>query len=198
MQRGRRRQLLVCGGIGVLIGVGTSVADIGTLASAGIVVVACVAVTLFGLRFMLPRRAHKTMLDWLDPDAGPPADTVPVSLDLASRWAGCSGRYDVAGIKELFAEDFVYRYPKLDTDLSGSRYGWGLRLSSFGFKSADMTVDEVSSSPDTPHLYWVRFTQVCRPHHGPVLDSTWWEKWTVDPDLERIREAELVGIIRVG
>jgi len=147
-------------------------------------------------RYFAPRR-HRALLEALtDPAAGPPAQTEPIELAIADDWAAALTAQEWRAANDLLD-------PHLHVDSNARHYHGraayikATRMVACAYPERRVDVDEVVADPAEPAVAWVRFTQAGRPHRGPALEATWWERWTLDPAREQIREIDFGGVTRL-
>ncbi|HTN24049.1 MAG TPA: nuclear transport factor 2 family protein [Solirubrobacteraceae bacterium] len=145
------------------------------------------------VRALAPRRHRALLAQLLDPAAGPPPGSHPVAPDLAERWAQAVTGRDWDAARELLAEDL--HVDSAARHFHGrASYLRGARGVADAYEQRDVRVDEVAGEAEAPHVAWVRFTQTT---HGPALEATWWERWTLDPAGERVLEIAFGGVTRL-
>lgn len=148
------------------------------------------------VRALAPRRHRALLAELLDPAAGPPPGTRPVTRELAERWAHAVTARDWDAASDLLAEDLHVDSPA--RHLHGrSAYLRGARSVAGAYAYRRVQVDEVVGEAGTPHVAWVRFTQTARPRRGRALEATWWECWTLDPAHEHVLEIDFAGVTRL-
>jgi len=149
------------------------------------------------VRYLLPGRCRKLLVDLLDPDAGPPPAARPVSLELARGYAEALSARDWPAVEAFLGDGFTMIDPR------GRRYGArtyrrSLRVMATAYPDLTIWLEGAVAEDGAPEVAWVRFGERGTPRRGPVLDATWWERWTLDPAAARLREMELAGVVRVA
>jgi ketosteroid isomerase-like protein len=146
----------------------------------------------------LPTVVRAQLFKQLDPDAGSPADSAPITLDLADRWAEAVNARDWAALGDMLTDD-VRLEGGVDKRAVGRRtYVMTARLMARAYPDFRAVVENVVAQPAEPAIAWVQLTETGTPRRGPPLDVTWWERWTLDDSEQRIREIHLAGVVRLS
>jgi hypothetical protein len=156
---------------------------------------ACGAYVLY-VWLRLPSRCRALTANQLDPAAGPPPGFPLVELPAAERWAAALSSRDWATVRRMLADDFVLTVG--GRPFGAKEFMRGNRMMATAYPSLAVAVDEAHADPDDPDVTWVRFTEHGRPRLGAPLEATWWERWTLDREHERIRASELAGVTRLA
>ncbi len=184
--------------IGVAYGVACGLLGTALEGTAGIVaMVGCLILGLAALlwvrmRWGIPRDIRKVLQSRLDPGAGPGASAQPVSLPLAERYVEAVNGRDWDGLRTLMGDRFAARSPLRPKPLNASGYLRAHRLSRFMFPDLRYTLEAVLQEGAQT---WVRLSQRGRSRSGQPIETTWWERWTLDPEQVRLLAVEDAGIV---
>jgi hypothetical protein len=152
------------------------------------------------LRRRLPERCRAAMTPLLDPTAGPPPGALPARLEAPTRWAAAVNAGDWRAARAILADDFVLADARQPERRHGRRaYMRGVRALRLAYPDLRVDVEEVRDDPAAADVVWIRLSELGHPaRNGPALDATWWERWTLDAQRQRIRELELAGVTRLA
>lgn len=150
------------------------------------------------VRYRLPAQCRALLQRMLDPTAGPPASAEPTRLDAAERWAVALTNRDWRAAADLLDDDFRLLNPVRERKHNARVYVRSIRRMFLAFPDLHLQVDEVVAEQAAPEVAWVRFSETGRPRRGAPIEATWWERWTLDPHGERVREVALAGVTRLA
>lgn len=200
-----RRKLRATSAVaGVAIGVGAVVAGQqfgGAAALVVTVLVAVLALVLFVYVLLirrLPARLRESVEVGLDPAGGPPADAVPIALDVVARWLAAVNARDWPALAALLTDDFTATGSPDGRTYGRRIYMTTARQMARMYPDLRIRVDEVLARPSEPQLAWVRLTETGAARHGPPLDVTVLERWTLDDAAGRLRAVHHAGVERMS
>ena len=195
------RVLLPCVLFGVVLGALAAEAGIDSPLVAGLLVLAVGYPAYFlYLRYRLPARCRAVLAQQLDPSAGPPPDTEPLSLPVAERWAAALASRDWTAAAGLLSDDFAATMTTGGRERRLGRRGYirNSRILARAFRDVDIAVGDTRAERASPDIAWVSFSERLVPHRGRSLEVAWWERWDLDPARERIRRSTIAGVTRLA
>jgi len=182
---------------GVVIIVVSELLDIPPFAGLLVYVIPAVAWLVY-CKLYVPRRyahmLHKRLGKIADPTVAAPAGAYPADSEIIRRLLATR---EWEGKQLLLAKDFTI------VDIKGRRFKRPVyrRLAAFMdtiYPQLDYTVEEILADPHAPGVFHVRERMTGRPHSGPPIDSTSWERYVLTPDGALVREISCTAVLSVA
>jgi hypothetical protein len=147
-------------------------------------------------RYWLPPRLRAHLLACVTPDCGPPPEALPVAGDVARKWAHAVTQRDWRSARGLVDDDLAV-YTSAARPRARREFFRGLHILTAAFAGLRLSIEDVRAAPAQPNVLWVCLSLAGRSRRGLSLQTTAWERWTLDQSMQRIKTITAIGTTSV-